>query len=114
MGLLTGKFNTNSFLPKDDVRGAGHSWTGAIFRDGKPAPEALEKLDAIRDILVSDGRTPAQGSLAWIWAKSGNTIPIPGFKSVKQIEENSKAMDFGPLSQKQMEDIDHILSSLKN
>jgi aryl-alcohol dehydrogenase-like predicted oxidoreductase len=47
--------------------------------------------------------------LAWIWGKSGNTIPIPGFKTIKQVEENAKAMDFGPLSPNQMHEIDRIL-----
>jgi aryl-alcohol dehydrogenase-like predicted oxidoreductase len=112
MGLLSGKFNKDSFLSKEDVRGAGHSWAADIFKDGKPNPDALEKLDAVRDILASGGRTLVQGSLAWIWAKSGVTVPIPGFKTVKQIEENAKAMDFGPLTPAQMTDIERILNSL--
>lgn len=109
MGFLSGKFNNNSFLPKNDVRGAGHSWTEAVFKNGTPAPEVLKKLDAVRDILTSDGRTLVQGSLAWIWAKSRVTIPIPGFKTSEQIEENAKAMEFGRLTQKQMEEINQIL-----
>lgn len=109
MGLLSGKFTKDSFISKDDVRGAGHSWAEGIFKDGKPNPEALNKLNAIRDILTSDGRTLVQGSLAWIWAKSGVTIPIPGFKTVQQIEENAKAMEFGPLTEAQMKEIEGIL-----
>jgi aryl-alcohol dehydrogenase-like predicted oxidoreductase len=108
MGFLSGKFTADSLLPKDDVRGAGHSWV-PYFKDGKPAPEFLKVLDSIKEILTSNGRTPVQGALAWIWGKSGNTIPIPGFKTVKQIEENAKAMDFGPLSRDQMNEIDRIL-----
>jgi aryl-alcohol dehydrogenase-like predicted oxidoreductase len=108
MGFLSGKFTADSLLPKDDVRGAGHSWV-PYFKDSKPAPEFLKVLDSIKEILTSNGRTPVQGALAWIWGKSGNTIPIPGFKTVKQIEENAKAMDFGPLSRDQMNEIDRIL-----
>jgi aryl-alcohol dehydrogenase-like predicted oxidoreductase len=66
-------------------------------------------LDSVKEILTSKGRTLVQGALAWIWGKSGNTIPIPGFKSIKQVEENAKAMDFGPLSPNQMDEIDQIL-----
>jgi aryl-alcohol dehydrogenase-like predicted oxidoreductase len=108
MGFLSGKFSAESTLPKDDVRGAGHSWI-PYFINGKPAPEFLKKLDAVKEILTSNGRTPVQGALAWIWGKSKGTIPIPGFKTVKQVSENAKAMDFGPLPQEQMDEIDRIL-----
>lgn len=109
MGLLSGKFTRDSFVGKDDVRGAGHSWADCNFTNGKPNPEALRKLEAIRDILTSQGRTLVQGALAWIWGKSGITIPIPGFKTVQQVEENAKAMEFGPLTQKQVTEIEEIL-----
>lgn len=110
MGLLSGKFSKDSQIPQGDVRGSGFSWANHIFIDGKPNYEAINKLDAIRDILTSNGRTPVQGALAWIWGKSNVTIPIPGFKTVKQIEENIKAMDFGPLTSEQMKEIDRLLS----
>ncbi len=108
MGFLSGKFDANSQLPKDDVRGAGHEWV-TMFKDGKPLPEFLEKLAVIREILTSDGRTPAQGALAWIWGRNPNTIPIPGFKNVKHVEENAKAMQLGPLGQDQMVEIETLL-----
>lgn len=108
MGLLTGKFTAASRISKEDVRGAGYDWV-PYFKDGKPQPEFLEKLDAVKRILTSEGRTLAQGALAWIWARSDNAIPIPGFKSVKQVEENVKAMEFGPLSKSQTNEIDKIL-----
>ena len=38
-----------------------------------------------------------QGALAWIWARSPVAIPIPGFRTVAQIEENAGAMAGGPL-----------------
>ncbi len=108
MGFLSGKFTVASLLSKDDVRGAGHSWV-PYFKDGKPVPEFLNVLDSVKEILTINGRTLVQGALAWIWGKSGSTIPIPGFKTIKQVEENAKAMEFGPLSQDQMNEIDRIL-----
>ena len=80
------------------------------FKDGKPTQEWLDALEAVRAILTSDGRTLAQGALAWIWGRSQKTIPIPGFKTVAQVEENCKAMDFGPLTAQQMQEIDQILN----
>jgi len=66
-------------------------------------------LDALRGILTSDGRTLAQGALAWIWARSPRTIPIPGIRTVAQATENAQAMQFGPLSQEQMKAIQQLL-----
>lgn len=112
MGLLTGKFTRETNFPKDDVRSVMHMFQDGIhifFDDKGPSPELLDKLEAIREILKSDGRTLAQGALAWIWAKSANTIPIPGFKTVKQVEENAGALQLGPLTKDQMEEIDSIL-----
>lgn len=108
MGLLTGKYTLSSLLPTDDVRGAGHSWMSE-FPAGHPNPVYLERLSAIRDILTSNGRTMAQGALAWLWGRSEKTIPIPGFKTVEQAEENARAMEFGPLTSEQMAEIEqHI------
>ncbi|HKY54296.1 MAG TPA: aldo/keto reductase, partial [Anaerolineales bacterium] len=69
----------------------------------------LNQLDAIREILTSNGRTLVQGALAWIWARNEKTIPIPGFKTVAQVEENAQAMQFGPLTPDQMQEINAIL-----
>ncbi|MGH3491490.1 MAG: aldo/keto reductase [Actinopolymorphaceae bacterium] len=108
MGLLTGKFTADSQLPDDDVRGTGWEWV-PYFSDGRPVPEFLAKLDAIREILRTNGRTLAQGALAWIWGRSERTIPIPGFKSVAQAEDNAGAMAFGPLEPVQMAEIEQLL-----
>jgi aryl-alcohol dehydrogenase-like predicted oxidoreductase len=108
MGLLSGKFSADSKLGGNDVRGAGHSWV-RYFEHGRPRSEFLERLAAVREILTSGGRTPAQGALAWIWARSERTIPIPGFKTVAQAEENARAMELGPLSASQLEEIDRLL-----
>jgi aryl-alcohol dehydrogenase-like predicted oxidoreductase len=102
MGLLTGKFNAKSRLPPDDVRS---DWN---LCDGEEA-RLIEQLDKIRPVLTSDGRTLSQASLGWIWARSERTIPIPGFKTVAQVEENTRASRFGPLSKGQMEQIERLL-----
>jgi len=109
MGLLTGKFSTGATLPMDDVRGR-HSpeWMG-YFKSGQPNPLWLKKLEAVRDILTSEGRTLAQGALAWLWARSQQTLPIPGFKTIEQVEENCAALHHGPLAAEQMREIDGLL-----
>ena len=112
MGVLSGKFGRDSVLPADDVRGNAHSWL-AYFRDRRPIPEFLDRLDAVREILTSGGRTLVQGALAWLWARSPQAIPVPGFKSVKQVEENCAAMSLGPLTQDQVAEIKRLLEEAK-
>jgi aryl-alcohol dehydrogenase-like predicted oxidoreductase len=109
MGLLTGKYSADSKLGDDDVRGAqGPAWM-RYFKDGQPNPEWFQKVEAVREILTSGGRSLVQGALAWLWARSDKTIPIPGFRTVAQVEENCAAMRFGPLSAGQMSEIDALL-----
>lgn len=108
MGLLSGKFNPDSKLPDTDVRGSRHEWV-TYFKEGKPVPQFLNKLEAAREILTSDNRTLVQGALAWLWGRSSAAIPIPGFKTRKQVEELAGAIALGPLSQEQMGEIEDIL-----
>ena len=108
MGLLTGKFTTDSQLPADDIRGRAPEWL-AYFHDGRPTPEWLARLDAIREILTSEGRSPAAGALAWILGRSDRTIPVPGFRTVAQVEQNIGAAAFGPLRRDQIHEIDELL-----
>ena len=35
--------------------------------------------------------------------------PIPGFKTVKQVEENVGAMEFGPLTPEQIKEIESLI-----
>jgi aryl-alcohol dehydrogenase-like predicted oxidoreductase len=110
MGLLTGKFRAGQSLPKDDIRGVGPEWM-QYFRNGQPNPEWMARLEAIRAILTSSGRTLEQGALAWLWARSPNTIPIPGFRTARQVQENAGALEFGPLEPAQMQEIQVILGT---
>jgi aryl-alcohol dehydrogenase-like predicted oxidoreductase len=109
MGLLSGKFTETSKLPADDVRGAGHDWV-RYFKDAKPKEEFLKKLDCVKEILQSGGRSLVQGALSYIWGKSETMIPIPGFKCICQVEENAKAMEFGAFSRDIVEEIECLLT----
>jgi len=108
MGILTGKYTADSTFQQDDIRSRAGEWFPGL--EGKGVnPEWLAQLEAVREILTSDGRTLAQGALAWIWAASSRTVPIPGFKTVDQVKENAGAIRFGPLNDEQMNQIDQIL-----
>jgi aryl-alcohol dehydrogenase-like predicted oxidoreductase len=101
-GFLTGKYtadNIASLLSENDFR----------YKRQERLLAVVERLDAIREILTTDGRTLAQGALAWIWARSERTIPIPGFRTWTQVEQNIQALDFGPLTSEQMAQLDTLL-----
>lgn len=101
-GVLTGKFNTGSKFPDNDIR------SRADFSSPEFA-KRLQLVDELRDILTSNGRTMAQGALAYIWALDDRMVPIPGFKSVKQVEDNARAMELGPLTEAQVKEVRSIV-----
>lgn len=109
MGLLTGKYSNGTTVSIDDVRGQKSPDWMKYFKNGTPNPEWLAMRDAIVDILTSNGRSIAQGALAWNWGRSPLTLPIPGFRTVKQVEENAGALQFGPLLPEQMAEVEKIL-----
>jgi aryl-alcohol dehydrogenase-like predicted oxidoreductase len=103
-GFLTGKFNANTIFPENDNRS---DWDFS-------QPELqnrLKMVDELRDILTSNGRTIAQGALAYIWALDERMVPIPGFRSVKQVTENAGAMEFGLLTESQVKEIQMIVGN---
>ena len=102
-GILTGKFNSRSTFPENDIRS----------RENFSDPEIVKRLkivDELREVLTSDGRTMAQGALAYIWALDARMVPIPGFKSVQQVEENAGVMQLGPLTRLQLNEIQAIVA----
>ncbi|WP_421724048.1 aldo/keto reductase [Bauldia sp.] len=110
MGLLSGRFGRGGGgFSTTDIRAAGPEWL-TYFVDGQPSPALLAKIDAIRDLITSDGRTVVQGALGWIWAKSPRVIPIPGFRTVAQVEENVAALEKGPLPESVVTEIDAVLA----
>ncbi|WP_074060696.1 aldo/keto reductase [Rhizobium etli] len=109
MGLLSGKFTPETTVGVKDVRASSLDWM-VYFKDGRIAPQFAARLEAVRDLLTTGGRTLTQGALAWLWARSPRTLPIPGFRTVAQVEENAGALEKGPLSRDLMARIDAALA----
>ncbi|MEU1296980.1 aldo/keto reductase [Streptomyces sp. NPDC005840] len=109
MGLLTGKQAVGRALGAGDIRHLPPAWL-AGFTPGAGADAAwLERVEALRDLLTSDGRTLAQGALGWLWARSPRAVPIPGFRSVAQAEENAGALAKGPLTSRQLAEVEAVV-----
>jgi aryl-alcohol dehydrogenase-like predicted oxidoreductase len=102
-GILTGKFTSAATFPADDIR------SQADFSDERIA-RRLRTVEALREVFTSGGRTMAQGALAYIWALDERMVPIPGFKTVQQVEDNAGAMSFGPLTQAQLAQVNAIVA----
>lgn len=102
MGALTGKFDRETTFGADDVR------RRFDFAGGKES-RTLDALQRIRDLLTSEGRTLAQGSLSWLLGRSEAFVPIPGIRTVAQAQENAGAINHGPLNASQMAEIDKTL-----
>ncbi len=108
MGLLSGKYDTNTVMPSDDVRASREVWM-EYYQNGAANPAFLKTLDAIRDLLTSDGRTLVQGALGWLWGKSENNIPIPGARTEDQMHGILGSLDFGPLPVAVMAEIETLV-----
>jgi aryl-alcohol dehydrogenase-like predicted oxidoreductase len=102
-GFLAGKFSPDTTFPANDGRSTFN------LREGIAALR-LRQLELIRGILTEDGRSVAQGSLGWIWGKRPDAVPIPGFKSAAQVEQNAQAASLGPLSADQIRRIDELVA----
>jgi aryl-alcohol dehydrogenase-like predicted oxidoreductase len=104
-GILTGKFTNKSTFPADDIR------SRSSFHE-EHMVKRLEAVEALREPLTSGGRTMAQGALAYIWAIDSRMIPIPGFKTVEQVQQNAGAMEFGPLGEDEVMQVQSIVAEL--
>ncbi|WP_419994371.1 aldo/keto reductase [Streptomyces boninensis] len=110
MGLLGGKYRAGQQAGTGDIRSTPPAWLKYFDADGRVTPEWAGRIESVREVLTSGGRTLAQGALGWIWARSPHTIPIPGFRTVPQAEENAGAMAYGPLSGEEFAQVGKLLA----
>ncbi|KRE56746.1 aldo/keto reductase [Paenibacillus sp. Soil750] len=94
-GLLTGKFTTSSTFAADDHRNfnangdqfnVGETFAGLPFTKGVDLAQELA--------WIGDGRgNMARAAMRWILENPHITCIIPGFKNVKQIEDNLATLE---------------------
>ena len=89
MGVLTGRWSPETKLEEGDPR--------AQWFDHEEFLKVLACAQQIEPYLTSDGRSYVQGALGWIWARSPLTIPLPGFRTMEQMQALVQARQFGPL-----------------
>lgn len=102
IGVLTGRWHPGDSLPESDRR-SDH------FRD-EGFLKWLEQAETLRPTLTRNGRSYVQGAIAWIWRRSPRAVPIPGFRTVAQVEELAGSIRHGAMSQ---EDFEAVVTQTK-
>ncbi|MBU9710445.1 aldo/keto reductase [Evansella tamaricis] len=109
-GLLTGKFTSTTSFESDDHRNfnrdgqafnVGETFAGLEFSKGV---ELSEKLRWIAE----DRKNMTRAALRWILEHDSITSVIPGFKNVKQVEDNLAALQVPPFSGKEMKQLEEF------
>jgi aryl-alcohol dehydrogenase-like predicted oxidoreductase len=89
-GFLTGTIGKPGDLNSNDSRALRYPrFAGAAF------DKNLVLVDRVRTIAQRRGVTAGQMALAWVLAKGGDLVPIPGTKRRKYLEENAAAAEIG-------------------
>jgi Predicted oxidoreductases (related to aryl-alcohol dehydrogenases) len=94
MGLLSGRYTLDRKPAPGDVRLDTPWWS---YFDDDAMAAWLTRLEAVRELLTTGGRTLVQGALSYLWALNPAIIPLPGVRTPAQAEENVGALRFGPL-----------------
>jgi aryl-alcohol dehydrogenase-like predicted oxidoreductase len=69
-----------------------------------------DRGERARHGLLGDRRAVLNGWQGRRLGRSPQTIPIPGFKTLQQAEENARAMQFGALTAAQVHEITALLA----
>lgn len=95
-GMLTGKYTTDN--PPKGVRAAKYG--RQYLKQIQPLITLMRKIGS-----AHDGKTPAQVALNWTICKG--TIPIPGAKSLAQLQQNAGALGWR-LDEAEITDLDQM------
>jgi aryl-alcohol dehydrogenase-like predicted oxidoreductase len=81
-GFLSGEIRRFEDFAEDDYRRKQPRFQGENFTRN------LALVDAVRELAVARGVTPAQFALAWVLAQGRDIVPIPGTKRRKYLDDN--------------------------
>ena len=84
-GLFTGKYGAGSRFEGTDLRQRSALFSGAAL------DRNLRVLEALREIGVGHGRTPAQVAIRWLLDRPEVTCVLAGMKRPDQVQQNAGA-----------------------
>ncbi|KAJ5486257.1 hypothetical protein N7530_000557 [Penicillium desertorum] len=102
-GILTGQIQSFSDIPENDFRRMLPKYAQEHF------PKILELVQGLKDIANNHGSTSAQVAIAWLLAQGSDIIPIPGTKSIKNLDENTNSA-FLTLTDTELQDIRALIA----
>jgi L-glyceraldehyde 3-phosphate reductase len=103
-GLLTDKYVTG--VPNNSRASRDKGLEGNALSD-----QTLGLVNRLNQVATKRGQSLAQLALAWTLRPNHATSALIGASKVEQIEENVKTLDNLTISDKEIEDIETILSS---
>lgn len=99
LGILTGKYSEKNSDKNSNKSSFPKGIRGLLFRQLLPGVRSL--LDTLGEIAKSRNKTMSQVAINWCICKG--TIPIPGAKSLEQVQQNIGALgwelDSGEIAQ---------------
>jgi aryl-alcohol dehydrogenase-like predicted oxidoreductase len=85
-GFLTARFRTPEDIPEHDYRRTSPRFQGDNFRRN------LELVKEVEAMAAERGVKPSQLALAWVLARGGDIVPIPGTSRQDHLDENLAAL----------------------
>ena len=104
-GFLTGKYTTNSQFGQDDHR---HCWPR------KQRDRWITDAESFEFLCDNSMKTISQAVLQFCMVREDLILPIPGMKTVKQVEENIAATFAPPLTKHELHKIQEVYSSISS
>lgn len=102
-GFLTGAVQRAEDYPEGDYRRNDPRYQGENFDAN------MRAAGIVREIAATHDAKPGQIALAWVLAKGGDIVPIPGTKRRTYIEENVAAASI-VLDQEEMRRLDDVMA----
>ena len=100
-GFFAGAVRDAAGIPAGDVR------RGLPRFQGGNLEQNLAVLERFDEMARAKGCTPPQLALAWVLARAGDLVPIPGTKRRRYVEENAAAAEL-TLSPVELSDLDAL------
>lgn len=107
-GLLTGKFSKDHQFESDDHRNfnkdgdafnVGETFGGIPFEKGVELSREVSWIGDERDSIT-------RAALKWVMQQEAVTSVIPGFKNVKQVEDNLKSLEVKSFSEEELKKLE--------
>lgn len=86
-GFLTGEIRSPDDFEADDWRRTNPRFMGEAF------DRNLGLVDKVKALAAAKGVTPSQLALAWVMARNPHSVPIPGTRRRKYLDDNAGAVD---------------------